>query len=354
MNNSINPHHSKKTGSLPGSLVYTGQNPSTTHISLIRFNKKSIHQLEDLTPEKAIQEVGQDTCNWLIITGFENVSGIELLGNHFGIPLLVQEDIFNVQHLPKIEESGDNLFITLKSLSVKERKNIIEAEQISIFLGKNILITFQEKESSLFDIVIERLKNNKGKGRLFQEDYLAYLLIDQIVDQYYLLLDHADDQLENLEKKLFRKPDEGIGQGFLNLKKNLLVMRRNIYPLKEEIRQLSKEDLKLFTDTTRQHLFDIQDHLNYQIQSLDTHREMIAAMLDLQAAHVSNRMNSIMKTLTLVSTIFIPLTFAAGIYGMNFRYMPELEWKYGYPVFLLLLAGIGFSMYFYMKRKRWF
>jgi magnesium transporter len=355
MNNSTHPRHSKKAGSLPGSLVYTGLNPFPTSICLIRFNQDSMDQLENLSPEKAIQEIGQQTCNWLIIKGFEDVGGIELLGNHFEIPSLVQEDIFNVQHLPKMEEGDDSLFITLKSLSLKERKNAIEAEQISMFLGKNILITFQEKESPLFDIVIERLKNNKGKGRQRQEDFLAYLLVDHIVDLYYLLLDHSEDQIEILEKSLFSNPTDEAGHRFLQFKKNLLLMRRNIYPLKELFRSLSKEEKSdILNEITLEHFGDIHDHLSHILQSLDSYREMIAAMLDLQAASASNRMNSIMKALTLVSTIFIPLSFATGIYGMNFRFMPELEWKYAYPLFLFIVASIGFGMYFYMKRKKWF
>lgn len=354
MNSEPRRKQSKKTGLLPGSLVYTGAQALPTQISLLRYDAEHFELFENLTVDSAIESVGQSTVNWLIINGFENIEALEKLGTHFGIPALILEDIFNVQHMPKVEDNGNSLFITLKSLSLKSKGKEIEAEQISLFLGANILITFQEKPSQLFDSIIERLQAGKGKGRSRQEDFLAYLLIDHIVDQYYLLLDNSEEQIEKLEQMLLKSPTDELAFLFLDFKKNLSLMRKTIYPLKEEIRYLSREDTEIIQPITRQHLSDIHDHLSHIIQSLDSYREMISAMMDLLLANNSNRMNSIMKTLTLVSTIFIPLTFAAGIYGMNFKYMPELEWKLGYPIFLFLMLCAGLGMYIYMKRKRWF
>ena len=354
MNGTAKPRQSKKTGLPPGSLVYTGTKAAPTRINLVRYDQENFNQLEHISIEEAIKGIGNETSNWLIISGFEDLTGLEKLGNHFGISPLIMEDIFNVQHLPKVEDDDRNLFVTLKSLSYNDSKKNIEAEQISLFLGSNILITFQEKESSLFELVIDHLKNGKGKGRLRQEDFLAYLIIDHIVDQYYILLDHYEEQMEQLESLIFESPAEDVVHRFLHFKKGLIELRKAIYPLKEEIRYLSREESDIIKEITRQHLGDIHDHLSHIIQSLDSYREMVATMMDLHAANASNRMSSIMKTLTLVSTTFIPLTFAAGIYGMNFRFMPELEWKYGYPVFLVIVLGIGLGMYFYMKQKRWF
>lgn len=354
MNGTTKSRISKKAGLPPGSLVYTGVHKLSTSYSLIRYDENDFKTFENISVKEVIENIGENTSNWLIISGFGDTEGLENIGNHFGISSLILEDIFNVEHLPKVEDSGNSLFITLKNLELKDAKKNIDTGQISIFLGQNILITFQEEKTSLFEPVIERLKSAKGKGRFRQEDFLAYLLIDHIVDKYYLLLDYCEDQVESLEKDLFKDSRLDNALRFLNFKKMLALMRRTIYPFKEEIRYLTREESVVISETTRVHLKDIHDHLNHIIQSIDNYREMVSALLDLQAAHASNRMNGIMKTLTLVSTIFIPLTFAVGIYGMNFRNMPELEWKYGYYVFMLLMLLLGSGMYFYMKRRRWF
>ena len=187
-----------------------------------------------------------------------------------------------------------------------------------------------------------------------QEDYLCYLLVDQIVDNYYILLDNTEEQMEDLEKLLIDNPTNELSHSFLRLKKNLMLLRKTINPLKEEIRFLSREESVVISEYTRQYLGDINDHLSFIIQSIDSSREMISSMMDLLMANNANRMNSIIKTLTLVSTVVIPMTLVTGIYGMNFDIMPELHWKYGYPISLTATAGMGIIMYVYMKRKNWF
>ncbi|MBK7172988.1 MAG: magnesium/cobalt transporter CorA [Bacteroidales bacterium] len=353
MNEAAKKRLSKKAGLPPGSLVYTGSRAQPTTFTLVSYDKDNFKMLENISVQAVIEGIGANMSNWLIITGFGDTESLEKVGSHFEISSLILEDIFNVEHLPKVEDLGTSIFITLKSLKLNGKK-VIETGQISIFLGKNVLITFQEEQSNLFDPVIERLKNAKGTGRLKQEDFLAYLLIDHIVDQYYLLLDNCEDQVEVLEKNLFTDPKFENAARFLHFKKMLSVLRRSIYPFKEEIRYLTREESPVISSATRQYLNDVHDHLNHIIQTIDNYREMVSSMLDLQAANASNRMNGIMKTLTLVSTIFIPLTFAVGIYGMNFRYMPELEWKYGYPAFMVLMAILSYGMYLFMKRRRWF
>ncbi|NVO20269.1 MAG: magnesium/cobalt transporter CorA [Bacteroidetes bacterium] len=348
------PRLSRKAGMPPESLVYTGTKTFATQIDLIRYDNETYSVTEDVSVQKAIKSIGDSTCNWLVISGFGDIPGLELLGEHFGINPLILEDILNVQHMPKVEDTGSSLFITLKSLVFSKPGQSIETEQISMFLGPNILITFQEQPSDLFEPIKDRLKSGKGKGRQKQEDYLAYLLIDHIVDNYYLLLDYCEDQIEIMEKDLLSSPSDNLAFDFLNFKKSLVVMRRTIYPLKDEIRYISREESEIINESTRQYLSDIHDHLNHIIQSLDNYRETISSMMDLLLANNSNRMNSIMKTLTLVSTIFIPLTFLVGVYGMNFKFMPELEWRFGYFALVGIMAVIGFGMYFYMKRKKWF
>lgn len=338
----------------PGSPVYTGSDTGDTVINMLVYDDENFQEYKNISVEKAIQLQGETTTNWIIINGFNQSDGLNKLAEHFGIHPLVMEDIFNVEHLPKVEDLDNSLFITLKNLTWSETEQIINSEQISLYLGPNVLISFEEKDNNIFSQIIERLKAGKGKGRVRQEDYLCYLLIDHIVDNYYILLDHTEEQMEELEKLLIDNPTNELSHSFLRLKKNLMLLRKTINPLKEEIRYLAREESGVISEYTRQYLGDINDHLSFIIQSIDSSREMIASMMDLLMANNANRMNSIMKTLTLVSTIFIPMTLISSIYGMNFEFMPELHWKYGYPVFLAGLTTMGILMYIYMKRKNWF
>jgi magnesium transporter len=345
---------SKKAGLPPGSPVYTGIKTGDTTIKMMVYDDENFSAYENITTEQAIDYQGTKTTNWIIVKGLSNPDDLQKLGEHFNIHPLIIEDIFNVDHMPKIEDLDKSLFITLKNLTWNEKDQLIESEQVSLFLGPNVLISFEEKDNNIFDPIIKRLEAGKGKGRVRQEDYLCYLLVDHIVDNYYILLDHIEDQMDELEKMLIENPTNELSHSFLRLKKNLMLLRKTINPIKDEIRFLSREESLVITEYTRQYLGDINDHLSFIIQSIDSSREMIASMMDLLMANNANRMNSIMKTLTLVSTIFIPMTLVSSIYGMNFEFMPELHWKYGYPIFLGLLSIMGLGMYIYMKKKKWF
>ncbi len=347
-------HHSKKSGLPPGSLVYTGSGTRDTLINMLVFDDGSFEYHENISVDKAIQLQGEAKTNWILVKGFSQTGEVQKLAENFGIHPLIIEDIFNVEHLPKVVDLEKSLFVTLKNLSWNEPEQLIEYEQVSLFLGPNILISFEEKDNNIFAPIIERLKAGKGKGRMRQEDYLCYLLVDHVVDNYYILLDHTEDQIEDLEKLLIDNDTTELSVSFLGLKKNLMLLRKSIYPLKEEIRFMSREESGMITDYTRQYFTDINDHLSFIIQSIDSFREMISSMMDLLMAKNANRMNSIMKTLTLVSTIFIPMTLVSSIYGMNFDNMPELRYKYGYFIFLAGLALMGISMYLIMKKKKWF
>jgi magnesium transporter len=345
---------SKKAGMPPGSPVYTGSDTGDTRIDMLVYDDENFKSYENISVEKAIEFQGETSTNWIIIKGFNQSEGLQKLADHFGIHPLIFEDIFNVEHLPKVEDLDQSLFITLKSLTWSDKEQIIDSEQISLYLGPNILISFEEKDNDLFTPIIERLKAGKGKGRTRQEDYLCYLLIDHIVDNYYFLLDHTEEQMEDLEKLLIDNPTNELSHSFLRLKKNMMLLRKMVNPLKEELRYLTREESGVISEYTRQYLRDVYDHLSFLTQSIDSFRDMIASMMDLLMANNANRMNSIMKTLTLVSTIFIPMTLVSSIYGMNFEFMPELHWRYGYFIFLGCLIAMGVTMYFYMKKKNWF
>ncbi len=345
---------SKKAGMPPGSPVYTGSKTEDTVINMLVYDDENFQLYENISVEAAIKLQSATATNWISIKGFNQSESLQKLADHFGIHPLIFEDIFNVEHMPKIEDLDKSLFVTLKNLSWIESNQMIESEQISLYLGPNILISFEEKDNDLFSTIIERLKNGKGKGRTQQEDYLCYLLIDHIVDNYYILLDRTEEQMEDLEKLLIDNPTNELSHSFMRLKKNLMLLRKTVNPLKEELRYLTREESEVISAYTRQYLGDVYDHLSYLTLSIDSFRDMISSMMDLLMANNANRMNSIMKTLTLVSTIVIPMTLVTGIYGMNFEVMPELHWKYGYPISLSVTAGMGIIMYLYMKKKKWF
>ena len=347
-------HLSKKVGLPPGSPVYTGSKTGNTEIRMIVYDDENFHIYDNITADEAIALQKPETTNWILVKGFSNIDELQKLGTHFNIHPLTVEDIFNMEHMPKVEDTEHSLFITLKNLTWNSTDFQIDSEQVSFFLSENVLITFEEKDNDIFAAIIERLRSGKGKGRMRQEDYLCYLLIDMVVDHYYILLDITEEQIEELEKTLIENPTNELTQQFLSLKKNLMLLRKTIYPLKEEIRYLSREDSEIISVYTKQYLGDVSEHLTYIIQSIDNFRDMIASMMDLLMANNANRMNSIMKTLTLVSTIIIPMTLLSSIYGMNFQYIPELHWRYGYTIFLIFLLGVGSGIYFYMKKKNWF
>lgn len=345
---------SRKAGLPPGSAVYTGSKTGSTSISMIVYDDENFDIHENVTPDEVIRLQGKNTTNWVLVKGYTEPDNLQKLASHFEIHPLILEDIVNVDHMPKVEDAASGVFITLKNLTWNEKTNSVESEHLSMYLGANQLITFEESGNSVFEPIIDRLKVGKGRGRMRQEDYLCYLLIDHVVDNYFILLDHIEDQLDELEKVLIENPDDSLTGAFLNAKKNLMLVRKLIFPLKEELRFLSRGESALFSEFTHRYLNDVNDHLSFILQSVDSSREIIASMMDLLMANNANRMNSIMKTLTLVSTIFIPLTLLTGIYGMNFENMPELQWKFGYPVFMGSLVLLGAGMYIYMKSKKWF
>jgi magnesium transporter len=346
-------HLSKKSGLPPGSPVYTGSKTGATVINMLVYDDENFQVHENISLDKAIKLQGKSATNWIIVKGINQTEGLQQLADHFGIHPLIFEDIFNVDHLPKVQDIENNLFVTMKNLTWGANDQI-ESEHISLFLGPNILISFEENGNMIFSPIIERLKVGKGKGRFRQEDYLCYLLIDHIVDNYYVLLDHTEEQIENLEKLLIDNPSDELSHAFLRLKKNLMILRKTVNPLKEEVRFLTREQSDLISEYTRQYLSDVSDHLAFLTQSIDSFRDMIASMLDLLMANNANRMNNIMKTLTMVSTIIIPMTLVSSIYGMNFAFMPELQWKLGYPAVLTGMGIMGLGMYLYMKKKKWF
>ncbi len=279
---------------------------------------------------------------------------IEKLGDCFGIHRLVTEDLMSVVQRPKVEDYGGYLFIVLKMLGYDESSENVVPEQVSLVVGRNYLLSFQEGiKGDVFHLIRDRLRAGRGKIRKMGVDYLAYSLLDALVDGYFVILERLGDRIDLLEEELIARPGRHLVEQLYQLKRELLFLHKAVWPLREVISSLVRRESPLIRESTAPYLRDVYDHVVQAIDSVEIYRDMLSTMLDLYLSSVSNRMNEIMKVLTVIATIFMPLTFLAGVYGMNFKYMPELDWKYGYLFAWTVMIAIGIGMGYYFKRKKW-
>lgn len=344
---------SRKAGLSPGTFLHIGnQKTQKNTVDLISYNETSLDETSSTDFDKISSFLKNENVNWVNIDGLHNVDLIEKAGKYFNIHPLNIEDILNTQHRPKLEEHDEQLFFTLKMVSRIEN-NIVVYEQISLILGKNFVLTFQEKESELFNRLKERIKGN-GTARKKKADYLFYRLIDTIVDSYYVVIDNINDRLEELEEAVYLKPTSRAHQEIQYVKKDLIAFRKSIYPVREAMGKILKEEPEIVEKFTLRHFSDVYDHTIHIAETVETLRDLTGGLSDSYVTTINYRMNEVIKVLTIISTIFIPLTFIAGVYGMNFDFMPELRWKWGYPVIMLFMLSAALWMIFYMKRKKWF
>ena len=344
----------RKTALPPGTLVYTGEKyMDEIEIHLIDYDEKEIHEkmVKDIQSCYPFKDL--PTVTWVNINGLHDVGMIEKLGSFFHVHPLILEDVLSVNQRPKLEDAGDILFIVLRMLQFDDEKKEIISEQVSFILGKNFLFTFQEKAGDVFEPVRDRLRQYKGRIRTMGADYLAYALLDAIVDNYFLVLEKLGDQIENLEELLVNNPTEETLITIHKLKREMIFLRKSVWPLRETISGLERSESPLIQKSTGIYLRDVYDHTIQVIDTVESFRDMVSGMLDIYLSSVSNRMNEVMKVLTIIATIFIPLTFLAGIYGMNFEFMPELGWKLSYPLVWLFMIGVAILMIFYFRKKRW-
>ncbi len=312
------------------------------------LQEKEVKKIEDCFPFK-----DAPTVSWVNIDGLHEVGLIEELGQHFDIHSLVLEDILHTEQRPKVEVFENYIFVVIKMLYHDNKNDDIRDEQFSLILGKNFVITFQEKVGDVFEPIRERIRAGKLRVRKRKADYLTYTLIDAIVDNYFVILELLSDKIEVLEDELLENPSPDTLQKIYKLKRKMIVLRKSIWPLREAISTLERSESNLIDESTGVFLRDVYDHTIQVIDTVESIRDMMAGMLDTYLSSVSNKMNEVMKVLTIIATIFIPLTFIAGIYGMNFEYMPELKWHGSYfvlwGVMLLILVG----MVHYFRKKKW-
>jgi len=345
---------SKKTGLPPGTLVHIGEKKGEkTEIALIEYDERSFKEEKIHTVGECFQFKKAPTVTWINVAGVHQVEVLEKIGQCFALHPLVMEDILNTDQRPKKEDYGEAIYIVLKILSYDEQAEEIAAEQISLILGANFLLSFQEKEGEIFSPIREGIRNEKSRVRKMGADYLAYTLLDIIVDHYFNILEKLGEKVEVLEEKLVTHATAQTLRELQQLKKEMILLRKWVWPLREVISSLERGESSLIQENTRIYLRDVYDHTIQVMDTIEIFREMLSGMLDIYLSSVSNRLNAVMKVLTIIATIFMPLTFIAGVYGMNFKYIPELEWRWGYPLVLLVMASIGIFMLVSFYRKKW-
>ena len=347
---------SKKIGLPPGSLIHIGDKMTEkTKIAVFNYDEAHLDEPEISVVSDCRQFNDSPTVTWIHISGIHDTKTLEELGILFGLHPLTMEDILNTDQRPKMDDFCEYIYIVLKAFYNQGSKNReLTSEQISIVLGPTFVLSFAENETDLFKSVRERIRAGKGRLRKSGADYLAYALIDTIVDNYFTILEQYGEKIEILEESLVKTPSTQILQAIQRLKREMIFLRKSVWPLRETISGLERTECNLMHESTDVYLKDIYDHTIQVIETIETFRDMLSGILDIYLSSVSNRMNEIMKVLTIIATIFMPLTFIAGVYGMNFKYMPELEWHWGYFSIWGIMIAIAILMLVYFRKKKWF
>jgi len=348
---------SKKSGLPPELLVHTDDKEEESFkITVIDYDDNSFQEQEMKSVEECFEFRDKSTIKWINIESIHRADIIEAIGKCFGIHPLVIEDVMSIGQRPKMETYDGYIFIVLRMLKYSEKRSEIEDEQLSLIVGQNFVISFQESgiKGDVFDPIRVRIREGKGYIRKMKSDYLAYALIDVIVDNYFAIIEKLEDKSEKVEELILTNPSPYTLQEINLLKRKLIFVRKALWPLREAINILERGESEIFSANTLLYLRDIYDHTVQLIDTIDSLREIAADMTNVHISNISNKLSEVMKVLTIISTIFMPLTFLAGLYGMNFIHMPELKWRLGYPILLLVMIIISISMIIYFRRKKWF
>ena len=344
---------SKKSGLPPGTPVYVGEEePLPARITVISYDETSYEERTVENASEIIEDLRSPDITWVNVDGLDAEDIVEI-GTHMGFHPLIQEDIVNTLQRPKVEEYEDHVFFVLKMITYDEESEEVEIEQVSIILGDRYIVSFQERAGDCFDALRQRIRENKGIVRRMGADYLAYSLIDTVVDGYFTALERIGDKVEDIEDELVVDPRIETLHDIYNMKRKMIAIRKSVWPLREVISRLDKLGSRMFKENTTLYIRDVYDHTIQVIDAIETYRDLLSGMLDIYLSSISNKMNQIMQVLTIIGTIFIPLTFLAGVYGMNFRYMPELGWRNAYPALWLIMIAITTVMILFFRRRKW-
>jgi magnesium transporter len=321
-------------------------------LELLQYDEKEYAFYDQLPIDELLKKQKSSLVNWINLDGLSDTNIINKIGDNFSLHSLLLEDISN-EHQPKVEEYDDYLFFTLKML-YKIGENEIDYEQISFVLGRNYLLSFQQKEGDFFGPFRDRIRLDQGRVRKKKADYLLYRLIDIIVDNYYVVLDAIGQQIEHIEEEIYKGHTGQEFKKIQRLKKELIFLRKALYPLRDAMSKLIKDESGFIESSNSRFFNDIYNHVAHLIDSLDTYKDLTSGLMDIYINTLNTRMNEVMKVLTVISTIFIPLTFIVGVYGMNFDFMPELRWQWSYPIVWLVMILVTVGMIFYFRYKKWF
>jgi magnesium transporter len=352
--NKFTGKRAEKTGLPPGTPIFVGDKKTeSAKITILgydetQFQEREIKEIDEYFPFKETP-----TVTWINVDGVHDAGLIQKLGETFDLHPLIIEDIVNTQQRPKMQEFENYIYIVLKMLYFDDRKNETQVEQVSVVFGENFVISFQEREGDIFETIRERIRKGKSRIRKMGADYLAYALIDAVVDHYFIILEKDGEKIEELEDKVVSDPNPETLQDIHRLKREMIFLRRSVWPLRELVNFLERGESPLIHKTTRIYLRDVYDHTIQVIDTLETYRDMLSGMHDTYLSSISNRMNEVMKVLTIIATIFIPLTFIAGVYGMNFEFMPELKWRWAYFGVWGVIFVVAIAMVLYFKRRKW-
>jgi len=346
---------SQKSGMRPGSLVHVGKAPSTAvRLTVVDYNRENLEEAEFETVEEILKYRGRDTVTWVIVEGLTNIDLVESIGRNFDIHDLVLEDILNTHQRAKFEEFDDHLFIVLKCLLPGEDRYSLNYEQISLLVLRDFVFVFKENADDLFAPLRQRIITSRGRFRGLGSDYLTYSILDTIIDQNFVALDALDETVNGLEDDLLvREPTREALYKIQRLKKLITGMRRHVSPVRELMASMLRSESELIDERTHIYLRDVSDHITRVIESIELNRDTLTGLLDIYLSSINNKMNQIMKVLTVFASIFIPLTFLAGIYGMNFEYMPELGWKWGYPLLWVVFITLPVVLIIFFRKKKW-
>ncbi len=345
---------SRKAGLPPGSLVHIGEKrQEAVHITYLDYDEQHFQEKKGVSVEECFPFKDTSTITWINIDGIDEISIIEQIGRAYDLHPLILEDIVTAGQRPKFDNYEKYAYIVLKMLTYNYTSHVIESEQISIVFGANFVISFQEKVGDIFDPIRDRIRQAKGRVRKLGADYLAYSLIDAIVDSYFGILEKTGERIEELEDELIQNPTSDTLDKIHTLKREMMSLRRSIWPLRELISAMQRDESSRISSQTRIYLRDVYDHAIQVIDTIENFRDMVGGMVEIYLSGISNRMNSIMKVLTMIATIFIPLTFLTGLYGMNFERMPGLHQWWGYPLTLLAMLVVAGIMLIYFRKKKW-
>ncbi len=345
---------SQKAGMPPGTLVHVGAVlEAESRISLINFTKEGLVEKSITSIDELLEYKENTNITWVNVEGLHNVAHIEAIGRLFNVHALILEDILNAHQRPRFEEAESYLYVVLKSLSLKDKAFSVNYEQVSILLFKNFVITFKERKDDLFLPLYKRLKNVQARLRTEGSDYLTYAILDLIVDMNFSLLDSLDVITDAIEDELLTDPTPETLLQIQQIKRELIFIRKSVSPLRELLTAILRSDTTLIAKQNHPYFRDIYDHSLHITEEIETYRDILTGLLDIYISSVSNKMNEIMKVLTVFASIFIPLTFIAGVYGMNFKYMPELYWKWSYPTLWVGFIVFSVGLFLFFKKKKW-